>query len=264
MTSQVPTARGHLPRLLRRKWIIAAGAIALLGVTVGTVAATTSSSAKSGVVRGIVVLGPMIPVDPGSPIVWIPQKTAVSVVRSGTTVLMATPSNATGRFTLHLAPGRYRLTAQPTGTTTVSRSVTLTVKDGGSYVVRLWLDNGVRFPAAATARPTTIPSEPRLGYAQGIVGLTTLGPLSGVSSPGRSNDRPYGAKLLIWHLDGAPAATVSSSASRGFVVALPVGRYIVEPLSTRPALYPRAAPFSVVVTRDSWQRVAIIYDTGIR
>jgi hypothetical protein len=141
--------------------------------------------------------------------------------------------------------------------------VTLTVKDGGRYNVRLWLDNGVRFPAAA-ARPTTNPGGPRLRYPQGIVGLTTLGPLSPASSSGRRNDRPYSAKLIIWHLDGAPVGTVDSSASTGFVVALPVGHYVVEPLSARPALYPRAAPFSIVVTSNAWKRVIITYDTGIR
>jgi hypothetical protein len=263
MISRIPAGPGHQPRMLRRKSILAAGAVALFGVIAGTVVATTNSTAKPGVVSGIVVLGPMIPVDPGSPIVWTPEMTPVSVVRSGTTVLMATQSNADGRFTLHLAPGRYRLTARPTGTTTVSRSVELMVKGGGSYFVRLWLDNGVRFPAA-NARPTANPDGHQLRYNQGIVGLTTLAPLRPVSSPGQSNDRPYAAKLLIWHLDGAPAAAVRSTASHGFVVALPVGRYIVEPVDSRPALYPRATPFSTVVSSGTWQRVTITYDTGIR
>jgi hypothetical protein len=263
--AQEPAARRRLPgALLRQRSIRIAAVVVLLGAVAGAALATTASAARTGTVRGVVVLGPMIPVDPGSPIVWIPEKTAVSVVKSGSPVLMVTPSDANGRYALRLTPGRYRLTARWPGTTVVSHVVTLTVRAGGSYEVRLWLDNGVRFPANATAKAVAGPSGRHLRYDQGIVGVTTLGPLAPVGRPRQANDKRYAATLLVWHDNGAPAATVQSSAKDGFIVALPVGRYIVEPRGSRPALYPRAAPFSVTVKRNSWQTMTVVYDTGIR
>jgi hypothetical protein len=261
--SRAPAARRHLRRALRSKALILAGVAVLFGVVAAAALAATTATADTGTVKGIVVLGPMIPVDPGSPIVWVPQKAAVSVVKNGGTALMVTPSDANGHFTLSLAPGRYRLTARALDGTTVSRAVTLTVKSGGSYRVRLWIDTGVHFPTNATAKPTGRPGGQPLSYDQGLVGVTVLGPLKPVSKPGEVNQKPYAASLRVWHEDGRLAATVRSSARSGFVVALPVGRYIVEPLG-RPALYPRAAPFSITVKSDSWQRLTILYDTGIR
>ena len=262
--TRAPAARRRLRRALQSKALIIVGVAALFGTVAATALATTTAAAETGTVKGIVVLGPMIPVDPGSPIVWVPQKAAVSVVKSGATVLMVTPSDANGHFTLQLVPGRYRLTARALDGTTVSRPVTLTVKSGGTYRVRLWIDTGVHFPINSTARPTDRPSGQPLAYEQGIVGVTVLGPLDAGEQAGGGRIRnPTPQPCASGTEDGALGATVRSSARSGFVVALPVGRYIVGPLG-RPVLFPRAAIFSITVKSDSWQRVTVLYDTGIR
>jgi hypothetical protein len=206
----------------------------------------------------------MIPVDPGSPIGWVAAQADVSVLRSGGAVLRVTPTDASGRFMLRLAPGQYLLSARRTGTSMVSGGVRLTVRAGAAYRLRLWLDSGVRFPVNATARPSPAPSGHGTHYRQGVFGLTTIGPITPVGRPGQPNAKPYAATLLVWRQDGVLAATVRSGATGGFTAPLPAGDYIVEPLSTRPVLHPRAVPFSISVPPGAWERVSVTYDSGIR
>ena len=165
-----------------------------------------------------------------------------------------------------LEPGRYRLSAQPSGISTmpIPHAVTLTVKAGGSATARVLLDSGVRFPANPTATPAQTPGGGPWPYRQGLTGETRIGPVSPVSRPGQQNDKPYAAVLQVLRLDGGLAATVKSTAGHGFAVALPAGAYIVEPLGSAPAFPRAAAPFGITLAPGAWQDVRVVYDSGIR
>jgi hypothetical protein len=239
--------------------VVLAGVL-VIAVTVAALAAGRDTPA-AGTVTGTVVTGPLIPVDPGSPVGWTPTQAQVLAYRIGTdTLVSSSHSNADGRFTLTLAAGRYRLLARLSGTSARSNAhpVTVTVTAGGTEEARLWLDTGVRF----SANQGVVCAGPAQG-GQGISGSVQIGPTKPVSTPGQSDTKPYVARVSIYHVDGAPAATVSSDKHGVFSVSLPAGDYVVEPGAHGP-LFPRAHPFSITIQKGQWRCVTIVYDSGIR
>lgn len=241
------------------------GAVLLAGVLVVaatlTVLAAGGDRPARGTVTGVVVIGPLIPVDPGSPIGWTATQAEVLAYRSGTTTLVASSrSDAAGRFTLTLAAGHYRLVARLSGAGARhdAHPVAVTVTAGGSRQARLLLDTGVRF----SANQGVVCVAPAPGD-EGISGSVQIGPIRPVSTPGQANSRPYAAHIAIYHPDGAPAGTLSSNAHGSFSAALPAGSYIVEPAARGP-LFPRAQPFSITIQKGQWRCVKITYDSGIR
>ena len=274
--SRVPTMNGgdspRRPRPLTatlrgRRLLVAAAIVVILVLSAASAAAAAGSHARTGAVTGIVVWGPVLPVDPGAGISWPPQKAVVSVFKAGETApLLTRHTSADGRFTVRLAPGRYHLSAQPDGVSImpICHDVTVTIAAGKARHVRLWLDTGVRFAPASEVKPTDEPSGAPLHFHQGIVGTTRRGPITPVARPGEPNDAPCAATLRVYRPNGAPAAVVPSSAESGFFVDLRAGLYVVEPLSEAAGSIDRAAPFSIRIARRTWSAVPIVFDTGIR
>jgi len=259
-TRLVPVSR--VGRLL-----LATAVIVAIAASTAAAIAAAGSHPQTGTVTGIVVYGPMLPVDPGAGVSWPPQKAVVSVFKPGETApLLIHRTGADGRFAIHLPPGRYRLGARPAGVSTlpISHDVTVTLAAGDTRRVRIWLDTGVRFPPASGVKRAIEPSGVSLHFHQGIVSMTRRGPISPVAQPGQPNDAPCAATLRVYRPNGALVAVVHSSAERKFYVDLPVGRYVVEPRSTSAASFDHAAPFSIRIVRGAWRSVTIMYDTGIR
>jgi hypothetical protein len=259
--------RRLVPRSALGRILVLAAVVALIaGVTAAALSAA-GTTPSAGTVRGVVVYGPLLPIDPGSRISWTTEKADVFVYGPDASAPLRTVhTGSDGRFAITLGPGRYRLSAQPSGISTmpVSHDVTLTVTAGGTAHARILLDSGVRFPANPTARPARVPSGGPWPHHQGLVGQTRIGPVSPLTRPGQVNDKPYAAVLQVLHLDGGLLATVHSTTQHGFAVALPAGTYIVQPLGGGP-VYPRAAaPFSISVAPGAWQAVRVVYDSGIR
>jgi hypothetical protein len=247
-----------------RLLLVAAVVVAL--IVGGGAAIAAGSHPQTGTVSGVVVYGPMLPVDPGAPVSWPPEQAVVSVFKPGdTTPLLTMRTGADGRFAIHLAPGRYRLSAQPAGVSIlpICHDVIVNITAGGARHVRLWLDTGLRFPPAAGVRPADEPAGVTLYYHQGLVGTTRRGPITPVAQPGQPNDAPCAATLRVYRLDGTLVATVHSRAKSGFWVDLPAGRYVVDPRSDA-AAFDHAAPFSIRIPRGAWRSVTIMFDTGIR
>jgi hypothetical protein len=258
-SNQNPARRRHVsPRTVLG--IVLLAGIIIVGATVAALA-TGGGTPAPGTIAGVVVTGPLIPVDPGSPVGWTPTQADVLAYRSGTdTLVTSSRSDADGRFTLKLAPGTYRLTARLTGTGTrpSPRPLTVTVTSGGFQKARIWLDTGVRF----AANQGVVCAPPAHG-GQGISGSVQIGPVRPVSTPGQSNTKPYTARISIYRLDGALAGTVTSDANGVFSADLPAGSYIVEPGAHGP-LFPRAPPFSITIQKGEWRCVTILYESGIR
>lgn len=261
----MPVASDHDPagrQGLSRRTLL--GAVLLAGVLVVavTVTALAAGGAKHpGTISGVAVTGPLIPVDPGSRVGWAPTQAKVLVYRTGTdTLVSSSQTGADGRFTLTVAAGSYRLVAQTSGTATrpTARPVTVTITAGGTAKTRLLLDTGVRF----TADQGVVCAAPATG-GQGISGKVQIGPIQPVSTPGRSNTGPYAGRISIYHLDGTPAATLTSDKHGAFSVGLPAGAYIVQPAARGP-VFPRAVPFSINIETGQWRCVTILYDSGIR
>jgi hypothetical protein len=258
-SDNVPARR----RRYSRRTLLGAVLLACVLVSAATVTALAAGGGRPAhdTVTGVVVTGPFIPVDPGSPIGWTPTQAEVLAYKGGTdTLVAASHSDAAGHFTLTLATGRYRLVARlgRAGALPKAHATTTTVTAGETQHVRLWLDTGVRFSAnqgVACAAPA--PGD------QGIGGSVRIGPTRPASTPGQSSTRPYATHIAIYHLDGAPAAALTSDAHGSFSAALSAGSYIVEP-ATRGPLFPRAAPFSITIQKGQWRCVTIAYDSGIR
>ena len=273
---RVPTTiRGDSPRRLRPstatsrrgRLLVVAAIVAIVVLAAGSTAGAAGSRARIGAVTGIVVWGPVLPIDSGERLSWPSQKSVVSVYVQGDQVpLLTRHTGADGRFTVRLAPGRYHLSAQPDGVSImpICHDVTVTIVAGETRHVRLWLDTGVRFAPASGVEPADEPTGVALRFHQGIVGTTRRGPITPVVRPGEPNDAPCAATLRVYRPNGAPAAVVPSSAESGFFVDLRAGLYVVEPLSEAAGSIDRAAPFSIRIARRTWSAVPIVFDTGIR
>jgi hypothetical protein len=280
-TNQDPARRRRLlPRTLPRMALLVGTLVVIAAITAVAAIAASGGRPALGTITGVVVTGPLIPVDPGSPVGWTPTQADVLVFKSGTDTLVSSAhSNADGAFTLKVAAGSYRLAARLAGAGARPSPVpvTLTIVAGEPTKVRLWLDTGVRVPAnqgiactpparsGGSGSPDTTDGQNGhpASFSQGVSGSVRIGPLKPVSTPGQSNTKPYAARLSIYRLNGAAAATVTSDASGAFSVGLPAGAYIVEP-GARGPLFPRAHPFSITIQKEQWRCVTIVYDTGIR
>ena len=252
---------------LGRLGALAALLIAAVAVTGGSLAALAegAQAGRPGHVRGVVVLGPLLPVDRGAAVAWPAQEAVVRVyLRSGSAPVRTMRTGADGRFSVRLAPGRYRFSAEPAGVSTlpIPHDVTVNVRSGVTARVRLWLDTGLRFPEAENVKPGQAPGGEQQ-YRQGLMGTTRRGPIVPIARPEEPSDEPCAAELVVYHLNGVRAAVLHSTAADGFAVSLPAGRYIVEPHSTL-STFDRAGPFSVRLPRREWQQLTIVFDTGIR
>lgn len=257
--------RGRAPALGAALVVIALLSAAVLAAGALVAGAATSRHSASATVTGLVVIGPMLPIDPGASVSWPPEKAVVWVSRPGaSTVLRTLHTGADGRFTVSLAPGRYRFSAQPAGVSTmpICHAVTLRLRGHEQAHVRLWLDTGVRFPDAQNVTPGTPPGGDQR-YPQGLEGTTRRGPITPVAKPGEPNDEACAATLYVYHPNGVPAAVVYSTAADGFTVALPAGPYVVDPHSGVSSS-DRGAPFSIRVPRREWLSLTVSFDTGIR
>ena len=241
--------------------------IALLLVVAAPAAFATSG--KAGLVRGVVVTGPMPPVDRGSGPSWSPVKAVVKVFRHGQERAFRTlRTGDDGVFSVRLPAGTWRFSAAPAGPSTlpIPHDAVAKVRPGKTSRVRLWLDTGLQFPDAkdagqsveATATP---PGTHR--YDQGVVGATRRGPIVPVVRPGEPSDEPCDATLVFYRPDGRLVATVQSTAQDGFSASLPAGTYIVDARSTLSS-FDRGGPFTLEVPRDQWLGLGVWFDTGIR
>ncbi len=114
--------------------------------------------------------------------------------------------------------------------------------------------DGTRAGIAAKADPA--PNE------SGIAGQVSIRPVRPHETIGVPNVTPYQAKLAVFDQSGGQVATVETDPDGNFRIALPPGKYVLRPES--PALYPRAAEQTVIVSPKSFTRVRVVYDSGIR
>jgi len=98
----------------------------------------------------------------------------------------------------------------------------------------------------------------------GIRGRVVIGPSCPVQVVGENcADKPYATDLrVIEPSTKEQVATTSSGANGRFEVALPAGRYRLEPPGS--ATLPRAAPVEVVVPPHRYATTTIRFDSGIR
>jgi hypothetical protein len=257
-----PTRRRVVVGILAAAALVAVAALILRSGNAVTASAQTH---EAGRVSGVVVQGPMLPVDPGAAVSWPAVTSTVRVYRHGRGQPVTTlRTGSDGRFTVSLPPGTYRLSAQPEGVSTlpIGHEARVKVRAGRTVRVRLWLDTGVRFPAAHDVKPGAVPSGSQQ-YAQGLEGQTVRWPIHPVSQPGQPDSTPCAATLGVYRYDGTPVATIRSTAENGYTASLPPGRYLVDPHSgVSPA--DRAAPFSIRILRDRWLSLVVRFDTGIR
>ena len=116
--------------------------LALLGAC-ARAAAPSSGTSTTGI-RGVVLLGPMCPVEQAnSPCPDKPMAdTEVDVMQSGAVVATAT-TDAQGRFETAVPAGTYIVQAVTTGIQS-SRGVSTTVTDGSFSSVSVLVDSGIR------------------------------------------------------------------------------------------------------------------------
>jgi hypothetical protein len=257
--------RAHGPSTGQVLVLVAALALLVLGGAPQALAA----QAKTGLVRGVVVLGPFVPVSRGSAPAWPTEKAVVRVFRHGRTEAVRTlRTGADGLFSVRLPAGSYRFTAEPAGPSTLPtpHDVSLRLRAGQSRHVRLWLDTGVRFPDATDSGQTVAKTDPPSGdqkHPQGVLGTTRRGPIVPTVRPGEPSDEPCDATLTFYRLDGRVTARVQSTKEAGFVIALPAATYIVAAGNAVSAI-DRAGPFTLRVPQRQWLSLTVNFDTGIR
>ena len=101
------------------------------------------------------------------------------------------------------------------------------------------------------------------GARQGIEGVVLIGPQCPVVSQNDPcDDLPYEVSIEVESRDGVPVTRFRSDAEGRFRVGLFPGFYTIIPESGDP--FPRAEPQEVIVLRDSFTEVEILFDTGIR
>jgi hypothetical protein len=98
----------------------------------------------------------------------------------------------------------------------------------------------------------------------GIHGTVVIGPTCAVEVVGEQcADKPYATDLrVIDPSTGKQVATASSGTNGHFEMALPAGRYRLQPASS--AFPPRAAPVVVAVPPHRYVATTIRFDSGIR
>ena len=119
------------------------------------------------------------------------------------------------------------------------------------------------FPAHPAASGPAQPSD--TGGARtdtGIEGQVIIRPIRPHETVGTPNVEPYQATVQVLDTSGHPVTTFQSEAGGTFRVALPPGRYVLQPQS--PGLYPRASEQTVVVPPTGFTQVRITYNSGIR
>jgi hypothetical protein len=122
--------------------LILAAALVACGTRTGT-----GATGASGL-EGVVLLGPMCPVEvASSPCPDRPVEAEVRAMDARSGALVGrTRSGADGRFRLSLRPGSYTVMAvrSPLGGLSSGESVTVTVRSGSYSRVTLLLDSGIR------------------------------------------------------------------------------------------------------------------------
>ncbi len=132
---------------IRRSLALALLVVALAAL-VAACAGPTGGPGPAGGIRGVVLLGPMCPVErQGSPCPDRPIPATVEVLaRDGAGPIIArTRAGADGRFEVRVAPGRYLVVALwATGMRRQSPAVAVTVPAQGFANVTLRVDSGIR------------------------------------------------------------------------------------------------------------------------
>lgn len=130
---------------------------------------------------------------------------------------------------------------------------------------------GIAWTADATATPAArdgeAPGKAAATAPSGIRGQARIGPVTPVQRPGEPATRPFpGAVLVARQLAGAAeVARVTADASGAFVLRLPPGTYLLEPLPPHPgAPYPHGKTQHVTVRAGCETAVIVEYDSGIR
>jgi hypothetical protein len=113
-----------------------------------------SGSARTGTVRGIVLLGPTCPVESlESPCPDQPAEGVEVQAIRGEEVLVTAVSDPGGAFTMELEAGTYLLQAvvEPDGPGMFAQPTRVTVGEGAVTDVTVLLDTGIRMPVGASS-----------------------------------------------------------------------------------------------------------------
>ena len=266
------TCRAEMCEGVRRLPAAAAALLVVLvaaAVLAAAAAPAVQAGGKTGLVRGVVVTGPMTPVDPGAGPAWPRTKAVVRIFRHGGDQAVRTlRTGADGVFCVRLPAGTWRFAPAPAGPSTlpIPHDAIVHLRAGTTKKVRLWLDTGLQFPSAGDAGQTveaTATPGGRHEFRQGVLGTTRRGPIVPTVRPGEPSDAPCDATLVFYRPDGTLVATVHSTKEAGFEVSLPAGPYIVDPHSTLSS-FDRAGPFTLKVPAAQWLGLSVWFDTGIR
>src|SRR5207249_6409258 len=96
----------------------------------------------------------------------------------------------------------------------------------------------------------------------GIEGQVTLGPLTPIQRPGKTNYRSYQTTITVLNKKGEIITKFQSGEDGRFRVNLKPGVYVLRPESSRSL--PRAPEQTVAVSENKFTQVSIRYDSGIR
>lgn len=272
MTTRAKDCGGRGRRSPRPRMTAAALALALVAAALILAAAAPAAQAghkTTGLVRGVVVLGPLTTGERGAQLSWPPQDAVVRIYRHGPAKAVRTVrTGEDGRFAVRLTAGTYRFTAELPGPSTmpIPHDVVTRVRAGHTRSIRLWLDTGLQFPDARDSGQsveTTATPPGTHKYGQGVLGTTRRGPIVPTVRPGEPSDEPCDATLVFYRQDGKVAARVASTRQDGFLSSLPAATYVVR-ASSAVSTFDRGGPFTLKVPRGQWLSLTVLFDTGIR
>jgi hypothetical protein len=252
--------------------VVVAAAVLLveaLWLATAAPAAHASAGARTGLVHGVVVLGPQASGEHGTQLSWPPVEAVVKVFRHGRDDALRTlRTGDDGRFTVRLKAGTYRFTAELPGPSImpIAHDVVARVRPGHTNGVRLWLDTGLEFPEAKDAGQIVTPAETPAGhhrYRQGVLGTTRRGPIVPTVRPEEPSDEPCGATLMFYRPNGRVVARIASTKQDGFLASLPAATYVVTAASAV-STFDRGGPFTLRVPKGQWLSLTVMFDTGIR